>query len=364
MRVGFRTDASLDIGSGHVMRCLALAHALKERGTESVFFSREHPGNLCDVVSRQGFPVIRFPCGSGGNGLEHPGSTSPPHADWLGAGWEDDALLVRQANTGSSHLDWMVVDHYSLDFRWEGDVRQVARKILVIDDLADRPHDCELLLDQNLYEDMETRYVGLTPESCRILLGPVHALLRPEFASARARLARRAGEVRRLLIYFGGVDQSNETTRAVRAFLDLEHPGVEAAVVVGGVNPHRHEVERLCRGHERLHFLCQVSDMAAQMAAADLSVGAGGASSWERCCVGLPAIVIAIAGNQVAIADALARRGACWFLGESRNIDVTDISEALERRMVDTAALRDASRRAMELTMGRGCDLLCDEMLA
>jgi len=253
LKVAFRADASAAIGSGHVMRCRALAQALEERGA-----------------------AVEF---------------------------KQESQLEAE--------DWLVVDSYSLDAAWESRMRQKAAKILAIDDLADRRHDCDILLDQNWFPDAERRYEGLAPPRCRMLLGPRYALLRPEFSRTGRR--ERDGKVHRVLVSMGGMDPGNETSKSIQL---LEGKGVAVDVAVGAANPHRDEIARLC-AQAGFEFHLQPSNMADLMAAADLAIGAGGTTTWERCCLGLPTLQIAIAPNQEAPSRALAEAGFVTYLGKS-----------------------------------------------
>jgi len=204
LKILIRTDSSVQIGTGHVMRCLTLADELRERGAEIVFVCRDFAGNLCGYIEEKGYIVQGY--------IVHrlPVSDTPKqntegnlkHAAWLGADWQTDARQVEEIiKDFNTHPDWLVVDHYALDERWERYLRSYVKKIMVIDDLADRPHDCEviddladrphdcdLLLDQNFYENLESRYDGLAPSGCKKLLGPKYALLRPEFREERKNL--------------------------------------------------------------------------------------------------------------------------------------------------------------------------------
>ena len=210
MRAVFRADASLAIGTGHVMRCLTLAGALREQGVDCAFVCREHPGHLRDAVERLGFPVTMLSPAEGAAGPS-------PYAHWLGASQAQDARDTLQAMAGRQP-DWVVVDHYALDAQWESQVRAGCGRLLAIDDLADRPHDCDLLLDQNLGRSAQA-YAQLCPADCRILAGPAYALLRPEFAAWRARSLerRRRPAVRRILVTMGGVDKDNASAVALQA---------------------------------------------------------------------------------------------------------------------------------------------------
>ncbi len=320
LRVVIRTDASVQIGSGHVMRCLTLADALRERGTEVHFVCRKLPGHLGEVLANKHYPVYWLPPPDA-DATTIPAHTA--HSSWLGVPWEMDAEQIQNWLATLPEVDWLIVDHYALDQAWESQLRPKVQRIMVIDDLADRPHECDLLLDQNLYEDMEQRYTGLVPQACRLLLGPRYALLRPEFLEARKNLRQRDGTVRRILVFFGGADPSNETAKALRAIQLLDRPDIAVDVVVGSANPHRSAIEALCAELPNTRFYCQVSNMAELMAKADLAIGAGGSVTWERFCLALPSLVISIAKNQLELIETLAKMGQVFYFDQPNQSGVT-----------------------------------------
>jgi UDP-2,4-diacetamido-2,4,6-trideoxy-beta-L-altropyranose hydrolase len=364
MKVVIRADASFAIGSGHVMRCLALAHQLRRNGANVTFVCRDHPGHLCEHIAGQGIPVFRLPLKTASPANQDDDGPLPAHYGWLGADWRADAEDTGRAMAGGAAVDWLIVDHYAIDMRWQRSVRPLTRGLMIIDDLADRRHDCDLLVDQNYFDGLDSRYDALTPAGCQRLLGPVFALLRPEFATVRSILRDRSGTVNRILISFGGVDATNETAKTIRAFRMLGSSDLEAVVIVGRTNPHRSEIESLCGERPGLRFRSDVADMATEMAEADLAIGAGGVSCWERCCVGLPAIVMAVSENQLAIADALARKGACLYLGRHDRVDESMIAKAIEKCASDADALRVMAQRAMAMTSGDGAHRICTTMLS
>ena len=264
----FRADAGVSIGTGHVMRCLTLAEALREAGAHIAFVCRELDGNLIELIGARGFEVHALP------GLEPP--TDP--LAWTAEHPQEDAAQTVASVKASlkARADWLVVDHYALDERWEREVRGCAHRLMVIDDLADRVHDCDLLLDQN-YARNPTRYDALVPAGCRKLLGPAYALLRDEFKEAREAWPRKIGEFERAFVFFGGTDPTNETSKALRALLRWgEGKRLTVDVVIGGGNPHRAEVEELVETIPNALLHVQAVNMAELMARADLSVGAGG----------------------------------------------------------------------------------------
>lgn len=330
MKVAIRADASTNLGSGHVMRCLTLADALRERGAEIRFVCRKLPGHMGDLITKKGYGLV-----------------------WLSkySSLAEDARDSYAALTDQAPWDWLVVDHYMLDAVWERELRAITDKLMVIDDLANRSYDCDLLLDQNLQEP--GRYDGLIPETSAMLIGPKYALLRPQFAAARENLRVRDGRVSRLLVFFGGADADGETLKALSAIKMLGRPDIVIDVVLGQTNPHRQEIEAACRDLPNVALHCQVENMAELMAAADLFVGAGGTSSWERCCLGIPALSTAIADNQTAVCLALAKSGVVKYLGESTQTSVDSWCNGLNACIQDDW-LVGASQRARELVDGLG----------
>ncbi|OEU74768.1 MAG: UDP-2,4-diacetamido-2,4,6-trideoxy-beta-L-altropyranose hydrolase [Desulfuromonadales bacterium C00003107] len=242
-------------------------------------------------------------------------------------------------------------------------MRTAVRQIAVIDDLADRPHDCDLLLDQNLYPEMKNRYDGLLPIRCRQLLGPEYALLRPEFALERGRLRSRDGSVRRILVFFGGCDLGNETGKALEVLRAAEFEDVVVDVVVGAGNPLRQEIESLCRSLPQVNFHCQVSNMAELMAAADLSIGAGGATTWERCAMGLPGLVVAVARNQEELAAYGGEQGLFFFLGTSETVTLEQMREALRGFASSPENLRSFTVRGLAAVDAKGVSRLVEYFL-
>lgn len=298
MKIAIRVDASSQIGTGHFMRCLTLADALKQRGAQVRFVSRHIPEHLRDMLSTKGHEFAPL------NGIPSEKTTEDTfHARWLGVSQAQDATDTSHALSDQT-WDWLVVDHYALDARWETVLRNTVKCILVIDDIADRQHDCDVLLDQNFYVDMDIRYTGKVPAHCQLLLGPRYALLREEFRHMREQIKPHIGQVKRVLVFFGGVDLDNYTGRAIEALANISNSDLHVDVVIGAQHPCREKIQQACatQGYD-CHV--QTRRMAELMAAADLAIGAGGSASWERCCLGLPTLTICVADNQrKQIADA------------------------------------------------------------
>ena len=351
MKIVFRTDASIQIGSGHVMRCLTLAEALRDRGAKVLFICRDLPGNLNAMIEAKGFDLCRLPA----PGSHVAGLSWNRHANWLGVDWSQDAAeTLRCLHEVDKSVDWLVVDHYALDRQWEVLMRPVAAKIMVIDDLADREHDCDLLLDQNLYPDQDTRYESLLSRNCKQLLGPGYALLRPEFSNLRRQLADRDGQVRRILVFMGGSDLDDVTSRVLDALKSLQEFMFEVDVVVGANSPNRKTVETLCREVPRCNFHCQVPNLAELMNKADLAIGGGGSAVWERACLGVPSLVLGIADNQSALAETVGERGCCLYLGMAAEVTTPEIVAAVLTLFKAPGLLQHFSTASRTLTDGRG----------
>lgn len=352
MKIVFRVDASLKMGTGHLMRCLTLADALKSQGASCHFICREHPGNLNAVVVQRAHSLSALPYAPG-DPLHAP--IAPAHAEWLGASWKDDATQTLEALDGKK-VDWLVVDHYALDRRWENQVAKYCRRLLVIDDLADRDHDCDVLLDQNLGRQTQD-YSQRVPPSCRLLLGPQFSLLRPEFAQLRRQsLANRAGrKVRNLLISMGGVDADNATGQVLEGLRPIVDHHWNIKVVMGAIAPWRAKIQAQAQTMPcHTEVLVNVSNMAELMSEADLAIGAAGSTSWERCCLGLPSIMLILAENQRSIAEHLKQRGAATLIDS--NDHLADLLPIELDQLRPTEKSQKMSSAAASITDGLGTE--------
>lgn len=356
-RIVFRTDASVQIGTGHVMRCLTLADALRARGVDCQFICREHPGNLIDFIRGKGYPTQALPA------EEHvvtplPVSNDMPgqaHTSWLGVSQSQDASECA-AILGNRRVNWLVVDHYALDARWEHALKPYFDKLLVIDDLADRSHCCDLLVDQTFGRGVSD-YRALVSATCTLLCGSQHALLKPEFAALRAYSLerRRAGRAQHLLITMGGVDKDNVTERILHALKGSALPAdCRITVVMGNTAPWLVEV-RLAAETMPWPTTVEVgiTNMAQLMADSDLAIGAAGATSWERCCLGLPTVLVVLATNQSKVARGLEQVGAARVLSDAHEIEA-DLPRQLNGLLGSPAQRAAMSRAAAAVVDGAG----------
>ena len=364
MRVCFRVDASYDIGSGHVVRCKTLAQHLRSLGLDVRFVCRDLAGNMISSIIRDGFPVTALETHENDSKAvsnSSPGDESLAHAGWLGTDWMTDAnqtIECPRGDTDTDLLDLLIVDHYALDARWEAQVRPHTKKIMVIDDLADRKHDCDVLLDTNLAPQLGNRYTRLVPPHCALLLGPQYALLQAEYGELKARTPPRLGPVKRILAFFGGVDSHNATGLALAAFAGLQRDDIVLDVVLGAQSPHAASIRETAQGRANVVLHDSLSSLAPLMLQADLALGAGGVTSWERCCMGLPSLVITVAGNQKEGAAELDRQGLVRWLGDYDQVTVAGLTDALREVVDGTADIERWSRRCLSLLDGKGTQLV------
>ena len=187
------------------------------------------------------------------------------------------------------------------------------------------------------------------------MLGPKYALLRDEFHEARLQMTMRSGKVRRILVFFGGIDLTNETSKALHAIFSQGKQYISVDVVVGQANPRKEDIRNLCEQYPQLSFYCQVDNLAKLMTKADLAIGAGGTNTWERCALGLPSLIIAVAKNQVSIAEAVSAYGAGIYLGTHQTVSAEDILNSLESVMDSPDALTRMSLAGLKLVDAEGC---------
>lgn len=354
-----RCDASHQIGTGHVMRCLTLARKLRESGAMCRFVCREHTGHLCGLIRDCGFEVVSLPEGTGQERLSQ---NTTAHGHWLGANWQTDAEQTIAA-IGGQRPDWMVVDHYALDHRWEELLRPHCGRIMVIDDLADRRHDCDLLLDQNLVLNRDIRYDHLLPQEATRLLGATYALLQPQYTQLYMRTPPRLGPVERILVYFGGADLPNLTGLALTALSDLAYSRFLADVVISDHGVHSALIRTQAASLPWVTLHSGLPTLAPLIARADLAIGAAGATSWERCCLGLPAVIITLADNQIPLARALEAANAAYWAGTHLSVNKMSLKTQIEKVLSDSENLNAKSVSCRQLVQGGGLQSVSDILL-
>lgn len=326
MQIIFRADASLEIGSGHIMRCLTLANSLSAKGAEVTFLIRNQPGNFKDLIVAHGHQVCELPAIK--NKLNEREDFRPPYGQWFGVFQEEDAQdTIKKLN--NIQPDWLIVDHYAIDSAWHKALRPYVKKIMVIDDLADRNYDCDLLLDQNYFHNLESRYLGKVLPSTQTLLGPYYALLRPEFHEIRKQQKLIDKSEKRIFVFFGGSDQHNLTSKTLEALDNPQFSDLQIDVVIGAQNLYKKSIKKQVQARAGTNLYVQVSNIADIMARADFSIGAGGSTTWERLCLGIPTIVVTFAENQVKASQDLNELGLIHYVGDAKQIISSDIKNSI-----------------------------------
>ncbi|WP_052770100.1 UDP-2,4-diacetamido-2,4,6-trideoxy-beta-L-altropyranose hydrolase [Paenibacillus sp. IHB B 3415] len=347
MKFFIRADASAKLGVGHVMRCLALSEELIKREQQVIFICRESNALISKLIVEKGCAILQ-------NETEY----------LLGSQKEAEYIIeLIHSNYIIQNEDWIIIDHYSLDFEFEGYLRKVFTNIMVIDDLADRQHDCDVLLDTGLSKSKRDNYDRLIPQTSIKLLGPEYALLRHEYTKERKSLKLRdAKRVENIFVCFGGTDPTNETSKAIKALLPILNESMKVRVVMGITNP---RIEELIQQYEdeKIEFLIQPFSIATLMSSSDLAICAGGGMTWERYCLGLPGIIIAIAANQVEGAQHSHLLGVDEYLGLSHLVKEKDLRQTIERLIYSNEKLKNARERAMDVVDGNGIVRVADILM-
>lgn len=358
----FRVDASLEIGTGHVMRCLTLADALSAFGSYCHFICRDHDGNLIELIRNKGYEVhvlalAQLSVDSSEANQSASGGQEVLHSNWLGATQSEDAEACASL-LAKLRPEWLIVDHYALDARWEQALKPYYNKLMVIDDLADRPHLCNLLLDQTYGRDPGD-YRALVPHSCRMLCGSQYAMLRPEFATLRPYSLQRRTQptLRELMVTMGGIDKDNATGQVLQALRTCAlPPECHITVIMGAHAPWLEAVSQQAQTmHLPTRVLAGVGDMARLMADSDLAIGAAGATSWERCCLGLPTIMLPLAVNQVKTCHILSEKGAGLIILGLEELSV-QLPQILKMLVHKSDVLSQITAISSSITDGRGIE--------
>ena len=343
MLVVIRADASQSIGSGHIMRCLTLSQRLRLEGAEVSFVCRDLSGNLSEYIQRQGFKVHLLPRDEASD-LQ----LKSPEEIWFGPTWLSDAdQTMGVLRKYGRRIDWLIVDHYGIDHHWQSHLSKIVDHIMVIDDLANRHHNCDVLLDQNYYYNAVDRYHGLIPNHCSLFLGPQYLLLRDEFYTARKDMKIRTGEVANILVFYGGADTTNETEKCITGLSDYISSKLKINVVTGQSNPNKDRIKDICSSRQNLYYHCQISNIAELMNQADLAFGAGGTTTWERCFLGLPSIVTVTAENQMETTQAVSDQGAIWNLGWYEAVNSVAIDKVAKMFLMEPRKLLGMQKKAL-----------------
>lgn len=354
MKVAIRVDASRAIGTGHVRRMLALAAALRGCGAKVQFITRDLGLDVPAMMREAGFDCTVLPPSDGA-----PFVSRVLHGVWAEIDPARDAAqtLVMLA----PRTDWVVVDHYAFDATWHIAIRTGARcRIAVIDDLADREIEADLLVDHNHADDHRAKYGGRVSARTRLLGGPRFALLGPAYADAPRH--RPGGKVESIGIFLGGVDQANVSLVALEGIVRAGFNG-PVEIVSTGANPHLSALRDAAAARPDTTVSTDLPDLAAFFARHDVQIGAGGGATWERCCIGAPTVLLVAAENQLAVAPALREAGVVATPAPLRALDAESIAVALRPLLISAALRHDMSMRSRALVDGRGATRVALHML-
>jgi len=354
VKVAIRADESIQIGTGHVMRCLTLAEGLKCKSAHVEFICRQHEGNMINYIKNRGFKVHAIPMLQKDTRTPLTAkleiNTTLDHGQWLGSTQEQDAEVCHLILKNLAP-DWLIVDHYSLDRIWQMKLYDSSQKLMVIDDLADRNHFCDLLLDQTYGRDVAD-YKDLVPSRCQVLGGSKYALLRPEFSKWREYSLRRRENLnfKQILITMGGVDKQNITQLVLDGLKNCDLPKeILVIIVMGSTSPFLKSVRKKIKSLPfKVEIKSNVTNMAELMANSDIAIGASGATTWERCCLGLPSIQITVAQNQSIIAKYISKAGAALSL------TVDQLDQLKSWIIILKGQIKDMTKKSSDLTDGRG----------
>lgn len=351
INVVFRADASIYIGSGHIMRCLVLAQTLISKwDARCVFVMKAHERHLADLVALNGIDFVLLPLELGHS------FDLFNYATWVGGGAEADAVLTKDAAEvyfDSTEIDWVVVDHYGLDKSWESLFAKSGVQVAVIDDLVNRHHVADILIDQTCGRASQ-EYQGLIPSYTTCLTGESFSLLRPEFCMQREASLRRKRDfqvVKKVVLSFGSTDPGNVTPEVLKSLAPffVKHDAC-AVVIISSTAPHLVELKSLIA---KLPYPAELhidsNNVAKLLVESDVAVGAAGSATWERCALGVPTLLIQTAENQSEVVKRVCQFGAAQaFYG---SLDSAEIVDALESVVENYRAI---SSRACQLIDGLG----------
>jgi UDP-2,4-diacetamido-2,4,6-trideoxy-beta-L-altropyranose hydrolase len=359
-----RVDASTRMGSGHVMRCLTLAKKLKELDITVVFLSKKHQGNLNQFIKTQGFEVYELSPPS--QNIEHQTNEKL----WLGCSYQDDATECLQV-LRNLKINLLIVDHYSLDYSWQQLLknnlnRTNSFKIMVIDDLANRKHDCDILLDQTLGRK-HSDYSAFVPNHCKLMLGADFIMLRDEFLQQQELAKIKRNEtvlVNNILITMGGTDPDNISKKILNWLITFQKSNSQilVTVVANQSSPFIKDLHELGKKYQWIKIICNPKSMAEIMLNADIAIGSSGSTAWERCCLGLPSLSIINAENQNFLNDSLSKEGAIINLGHHLSLNYQRFEESLLQLMNVPSHYHNMVQKSFACCNGLGITKVIDTL--
>lgn len=311
MNIGIGVEASKARGFGHLARCLTIGKIARKRGHDVVYFCSQSSADFFPFIEKDNFPVIEL-------------NTT--------VGFYDPNFIesFKEQLTKES-IDFLIVDNYAVEEGWESKVKNSVKKLLVIDDLAEKHHNCDYLLDYNPWKSFPSRYDSLVTQSCKKLLGPTYILLREEFFAVKTKIKTRSS-LQRIFVNFGGTDSANQVPKVLSALGNWPNP---LTVILGSSHPHSHDLKDMYKNKDQWLFVEQTNEISRYMLECDLAIGAGGITSWERAFLGLPSLLISVADNQIEAAQHLEDCGAAIYLGHYPEVTASRIEKEVENMTSD-----------------------------
>lgn len=354
MQVNFRVDSSKNIGSGHVIRCLRIANKLRDKNADCSFICKELSGNLIKLIKDHGFKVFLLT-----NEIIKYNENSSIIVDKL-FNWKNDALQTAKI-LKNLQTNTLIVDHYDIDKKWEEYQKPYCKKIMAIDDLDNRIHSVDIILDQNLFPNIQRRYLN-SNKNCKKFIGLEYAFLDPNFIKKRKLIKRQKKEVSKIFIYLGNTGSSNILRRILKVFIDNSLNKFKVEVIFTGDAEERNKIINLSKNHKFIKLLDTQPNLADIMSSADLSIGAGGLTTWERIYLGLPSAVVTVADNQKECSEYLNSLGLIWLIGHHDQVGDNKITDDI-KKLLSSENLFDFSKRCLSVNIGTKSSEVINEIL-
>lgn len=350
----FRADASSEIGTGHVMRCLAIAEELISRGKKASFVCEQIPNDLVIKLDEKNIPLLKI---------------SPPakvnfnandiYSRWLTASEEDDAQACLKVMTD---IEGVFVDHYAIGKTWEELILKRCQNLMVMDDLCNRPHHCQNLVDYNVYAG-EKDYSRWVSKTTSLLTGSLYAPIRRDLQALRPQVKNHRGQVKSVVISFGGADQAGHTLRAVEGLAQAQLRPEKVRVILNPSSPTQAAVQSLC---EKMGYKLSAptANIGQVLLESDLALGAGGVSQVERSFLGVPSLITFIAENQALLSQSMSALGICKLLGDGSAMTAYSWAQEIDIHSQNFEWLTVTQTKGLQLFDGQGCARIVNSFTA
>lgn len=352
MNIVIRADSSIEMGNGHIMRCLTLAERLICEGANVIFVCRDFEKNSISQIENKGIKVIKIPSER----------ETFDHIKWTKDNWRLDVEeTISVINEMEKSTNILIVDHYGIDSNWEIQMSQYVNKVVVIDDLANRKHYCDLIIDPTFGESSE-KYNNLIPKYAKGLYGVKYAILREDFRKFQKKDIVFRGRKIKVHMFFGGIDSLNHTTKYSSIILK-KFKNVELHVVVGKAFGFTTDLIQLKTLYpENFDWVQDIDNMAEHMSKCDLAIGSPGNATWERACIGLPSAYLATNLNQIPILKRLEKKNLCVFMGEASKLDSATFVGKLSMFLSSETLLKQLFYCSTKHVDGLGTDRVIKEL--